>query len=83
MWPWVSTIPRNRPVFNDVIEIGQHEIDPVQIVFREHDPAIDDDHVAAVFKQGHVLADFTQAADRNNLQTFTHNSFVLLPCRSG
>jgi len=54
-------------VLDDVFEIGQHQVDAVHIVIGEFDPAVDDNHVAAIFVDGHVLADFPQAAQGSDL----------------
>ena len=53
-------------VLDHVIELGQNQVDAVHIAFGEHYPAVDDDHVAAVFENSHVLANFPQAAQGND-----------------
>ena len=46
----------------DIGEIGKHEIDSEHILIRKRKSAIDKEHILAVFKQGHILAHFIQAA---------------------
>ncbi len=43
-------------------EVGQHEVDPVHLGGREHQPRVDDDDAAVVLDHGHVLADLAEAA---------------------
>ncbi len=49
-----------------VFPIGDDEVDPQHIVFGEHDAAVDQQDIRAVFKGRHVLADFAAAAQRND-----------------
>ncbi len=48
---------------NHVLEIGNDIVDTEHVVFREHDPGIDDDAAALVVNQHHVFADLTQSAE--------------------
>ena len=53
-------------VLHHIVKLGQNQVDAVHVAFGEHYPAVDDDHVAAVFKNSHVLANFPQAAQGND-----------------
>ena len=54
-------------VLAQIGHVRYDDIDAGHIVVRKADAAIDNDHVVAVFKYGHVLSDFAQAAERNDL----------------
>ena len=47
-------------------EVGQDEVDPEHLRGRELEPGVDDDDPAAVFDDGHVLADLAQPAERDD-----------------
>ena len=49
-------------------EVGQHEVDPVHLGGREHQPGVDDDDAAVVLDHGHVLADLAEAAQGQHSQ---------------
>jgi len=49
-------------VLQQVGVVRQDQIHAGMVVVREHQPGVDDDHVLAVLKDGHVLADAVQAA---------------------
>ena len=42
-------------------------VDAGHVIVWKTDAAIDDDHVVAVFKRGHVFPDFAHASERYNL----------------
>ena len=47
---------------------GQDEVDAEVLVAREREPGVDDDDLAAVLVDGHVLADLAEAAERDDAQ---------------
>ena len=49
-----------------VAEVGQDEVDAEVLVAREREPGVDDDDLAAVLVDGHVLADLAEAAERDD-----------------
>ena len=51
-----------------VLIVGNDVIDPEHIVFGEHDARIDHDDLAFVFVRRHVLSDFPETTQGNNLQ---------------
>ena len=53
-------------IFDDVGNIGYNQVDAEHIVFGEHKPRVNHNHFVAVADNGHVLADFTEPAQRNN-----------------
>ena len=50
-----------KPVF-DMAQVGQNQIDAGLVMGGEHHPAVDDQQPAQVFENGHVAADFADAA---------------------
>ena len=68
--PKVTITPHNAAqavlILNDIVKLGQHQVNPEQITVGKHDAAVDHNHVAAILKNSHVLADFPQAAQGNN-----------------
>lgn len=48
-------------------EVGQHNVHTQHIVVRESHAAVDQESVVAVFKEGDVLADFVETAQRRQL----------------
>ena len=50
----------------EIVEVRQHEVDAEMLVAREREPCIDDDRVAAVLVDGHVLPDLAEAAERDD-----------------
>ena len=59
-----------EPVF-DVTKVGQDQVDAGLVVGGKHHPAVDDQQPAQVLENGHVAADFADAAERGHPQT-TH-----------
>src|SRR5690606_1657549 len=49
----------------DVGDVRDDEVDAEHILFREHEPGINGDHVVATFQEHHVLADLTETAEGN------------------
>ena len=47
---------------SDVVEVRQDQIDAGLFGVREQHPAVDDQQPPAVFEDGHVATDFTEAA---------------------
>src|SRR5216684_1458742 len=65
--PMVSAVPYSAVfTFDDIVKIGQDQVDSVQIAVGKHDTDVDHDHIVPVFKDGHVLANFPQASQGNN-----------------
>ena len=48
-------------LIEQVAEIGDDVVDPQHVVFREHQPGVDDQDVFTILHGHHVLADFAQA----------------------
>ncbi|MPM90852.1 hypothetical protein SDC9_137975 [bioreactor metagenome] len=53
-------------VLTQVCHIRNDNVDAGHIVIRKAKPAVDNDDIAVVFKYGHILPDFTHAAERDN-----------------
>ena len=58
-------------VLHDVAHVRHHQVDAVHVVLGEAEAAVHDDHVLAVFKDGHVLADLAKSAEGYDLQFFS------------
>ncbi len=43
--------------FQEIIIVGDNEIDAEHVVRREHDASIDDEDVVPILDDGHILAD--------------------------
>ena len=50
----------------DVAQVRQDQVDPRFVVTWEQHPAVDDQQPAEVFENGHVAADFADAAQRGD-----------------
>ena len=50
----------------EVGDVGDDEVDPEHLLVGEHQAAVDDDDVVAVLEHVHVLADFADAAERDD-----------------
>jgi len=57
------------------MEYAHYQDDAAAI--REAHAAVDDDDLAAVLIDGHVLADLVETAKRNDFQFFCHNNSFL------
>src|SRR5215212_6137471 len=55
-----------------VADVGQHQVDADHLVFREHEPAVDDDDRVVVLDGRHILADGPDAAEGNDLYGSSH-----------
>ena len=66
-WACVSTIARTR-LPDEVREVRQHEIDAEVLVAREGKPCVDDDPLALVLEDGHVLPDLAETAERDDAE---------------
>ena len=64
-------------VLDEVRHIGDHQVNAVHILVGEAHAAVDDDDLAAVLIDGHVLADLVEAAKRDDFHFFCQN-FALL-----
>ena len=53
----------------DVAQIRQDQVDARLVVRREQHPAVDDQQPAQMLENGHVAADFADAAQRGDPQT--------------
>ena len=49
-------------------EVGQDQVDAEHLGSRERQPGVDDDDPAAVFDDGHVLADLPQPAEGDHAE---------------
>ena len=58
--------PELFPILFQVFHIRDDIIDPQHVVFREHEAAVNHDHIVAVFHYRHVLADFSDPAERDD-----------------
>lgn len=54
-------------VASDISEIRDDAVNAGHVLFREAHAAVDDDDVVIVFEGGHVLADLSDTAQRNDL----------------
>ena len=54
--------PHPRGTLPQIGDVGDNQVYPQHILFRELDPAVDDDDVVAALQGHHVLADFPQSA---------------------
>ena len=55
-------------VFFQIRHVRDHKVDAGHVVIRENQPAVHHDNILAVFDHGHIFADFTHAAKRDDLQ---------------
>ena len=55
-------------LFHQVADVGDHQIDPQQILLGEDAAAVHHDNIVLIFKDGHVLADFVHAAQGYNAE---------------
>ena len=62
----------------DIFEIRQNNVDAEHIVVGEHESAVDDDRLVFIFEHCHVLTDFTESADRDNLKLVPGRSALAL-----
>ena len=49
-----------------VVEIGDDIVDPEHVILGEHDAGVDDQDVVSVLDRHHVLADLSQASERDD-----------------
>ena len=61
--------PKVCPAFLDVGDVGDDEVDTALLFLGELAAAIEHDEVVLVLDDGHVLADFADAAKWNHAQT--------------
>jgi hypothetical protein len=61
------------PALPEVREVGKHEIDPEVLVARKREPGVHEDDRAVALVRGHVLADLTEAAERDDPARFGHS----------
>jgi hypothetical protein len=54
------------PVIDKIGHIRYNQINPQHIILRKGETGIENDDVIAILENGHILADFTQAAKGNN-----------------
>ena len=57
-------------IFLQIADIGNHQIDSQHILLRKNHAAVYHNDIVSIFKNGHVLSDFVNAAQWNNLQFF-------------
>ncbi len=59
----------------DVGDVGDHQVNPQHLLLGEHEAGVDDDHVLGELQHHHVLADLSQATQRDYPQfVFSHSS---------
>ena len=61
-----------------VADIGDDQVDAQHLFLGEHQAGIDDDDVVVVLDGHHVLADFAQAAEGDDLEFFFWSSILTL-----
>ena len=54
-------------VLEQIGDIRDDEIDAEHIVIREHEPRVDHEDLVIHLDDGHVLADFSEPAERDDL----------------
>ena len=54
--------------FLEIGDVGDDEVDAEHLLVGEHQPAVDDDDVVAVFEDVHVLADLAHPAERDDAE---------------
>lgn len=70
--------PKLSLIFDQVGEIGNHQVHAVHVLLGEAHAAVYHDHILAILQDGDVLANFVQAAQGDNFQFFCqmiYNSF--------
>ena len=58
--------PQPGLVFHQIRHIGDDAVDAVHVVAGEGHAAVDHDDLAAVFVNGHILADLIETAERDD-----------------
>ncbi len=64
-------------IFNQVRHIGDDQVNAVHVPVREAHTAVYHNEFAAVFVDGHILADFVKSAQGNNFHFFCQNIALL------
>ncbi len=64
-------------VFLEEGEVGHHQVDTQEFGVRKHHAGIDNDDVVAIADDGHVHAEFAEAAERDHLQLLISHSVSL------
>ena len=54
-----------------VREIADNDVDPVHLIVRKHQSAIDDHHILVRLDHRHVAADLTTPAQRNDADVWS------------
>ena len=52
-------------VLHEICDVRDAEVNARHVLFGEKQPRVDDDDILIEFQSHHVLADFTQAAERD------------------
>ena len=60
--------PEVLAAIENVADVRNHKVDAEHVLGREHEPAIDGDHVVLVLEEHHVLADLAETAKRDDAQ---------------
>ena len=74
--------PKLSLIFDQIGEVGNHQVHPVHVLFREAHAAVHHDHVLAILQDGDIFTDFVETAQGDNFQFFcqmiynSFNSFV-------
>ncbi len=60
-------------LIQQILEVGDDVIDPQHVIFGEHQPGVYDQDVLAIFVDHHVLANFPETPQWDNLKfSVTH-----------
>ena len=58
-------------------EVRDDDVDTEHLRFRERETAVEDDHIAIILEQGHVLADLVETAEERDFERKLERSAVL------
>ena len=64
-------------ILNQVGHVGDHQVNAVHVVAGEAHAAVHHDDLAAVFVNGHILADLVETAKRDDFHFFCQNIALL------
>ncbi len=51
--------------FHDITQVGNHQVDTEHFFFGKHESGVNDDDIVFILQHHHVLAYFTQSAERD------------------
>ena len=58
----------------EIADVRKEEVDPEMLVAREREPRVDDEDLVPELVHGHVLADLTEAAERDDPERVAHGA---------